>query len=85
MKRKITSNNILETSVEIYNSLPINDVNKEFAYKKMIELLNFRINYSKGKEDLIRLLKIFSERTIEHSMIIKKLASYYKKPFWMFW
>lgn len=85
MKRRISSNRILGTAIDLYNSLLDGDTNKVFAHEKMIELLSFRINYSKNKEEMLELLKMFSKESIGYMMIVKKLASYYNKPFWMFW
>lgn len=86
MNNKISKNNSLETAIEIYNSLPHGDINKEFAYTKAVKLLNEKLQYShNSKEKVAGFLKLFPEGTAEWVKIIQKLAEYYPKPWYVLW
>jgi hypothetical protein len=86
IKSKITSTSVFEKAIQIYNSLPFGDVNKEFAYLKVSKLLNDKLQYShNSKEEILGLLDQFPKRTEEWSKIIQKLAEHYPKPWYKFW
>ncbi|NVN96809.1 hypothetical protein HXX01_00995 [Candidatus Nomurabacteria bacterium] len=85
IKNEIMMTSNFETAIDLFNSLPQGDENKQLSYEKASELLARKIKYSKSENELLKLLNSFPERTEGWSNIIQKLAEYYPKPWWMFY
>ena len=85
MKRKISR---LTTSLSALNFMQTCPVESEYtvlAYKKASELLTAEMLNTKTKEELKPVLDAFPRRSSEWAAILKKMGTFYPKPWYMFW
>ena len=83
LKNQIRNTHIMEDAISIFDSLPAGDPNIEYAYKRAEELLVSRVEYPKSKEELINFLDMFPSGSNSWVMIVKKIAEYYPKPWYL--